>query len=193
MGSLGGVLVGLLVLVAVGGAYSLRSYPIPSFLSSGINEQISEQSQKAMIASLLEEACLQVLADSRQPNAEQHQAFQQFAQADMMRGALSPDQFKIMVAYFGSQQRGAGNGDIAELMRGLPSFVSERREILESPELLNGVNCTIFADNTLQLIEGTAAAMAGYDAMGMGSGMLGFSPNFNFLQISHGLNVFGMW
>lgn len=208
LGTLGSVFVGLLVLVAIGGAYSLRSYPIPVTLarsasavappsqSVGNSDAMQHYSNangeaKAIIASIFEEACRDVVNNNL--SAETTVRL-------LSLTGLTPEGLRITVAYFGSPERELGS--IHAINQDFLSFVRDNEANLHSPELLTtGVDCKVFAfnminlaDRTASLVQGGATAAAASGAqVGMG-GLLGSSLIFPKIpSIAQTLNVFGVW
>jgi len=160
LGTLGSVFVGLLVLVAIGGAYSLRSYPIPVTLarsapaaashaqSVGNSDAMQYYSSangeaKAIIASIFEEACRDVVNNNL--SAETTVRL-------LSLTGLTPDGLRITVAYFGSPDRELDS--IHAVNQDFLSFVRDNEANLRSPELLTtGVDCKVFAFNMINLAD----------------------------------------
>jgi len=166
LGTLGSIFVGLLVLVAIGGAYSLRSYPIPVLLTrssapaaaaaaaqsvgGGNSNAMQHYSNangeaKAIIAGIFEEACRDVVNNDL--SAETTMRL-------LSLTGLTPEGLKITVAYFGSPDRLKEQGSIHAINQDFLQFVRENEANLHSPELLTrGVDCKVFAYNMINLAD----------------------------------------
>jgi len=184
LGSLGGVMVGLLVLVAIGGAYSLRSYPIPATVSSAL----TSPPYSAIVRSTfrdLEEACMGVVNASMRGDRDMMDSdSNEITKTALER--LTPEAFRVMIAFFGTTPA----ADISE--DSLVAFVSENVEHLESSEVMQGVNCTAFAENFLHFssnkirmaVETDEPPETGLLQSGFGTGLH---------SLGETINLFGVW
>mmetsp|Transcript_23650 Transcript_23650/g.57284 ORF Transcript_23650/g.57284 Transcript_23650/m.57284 type:complete len:245 (-) Transcript_23650:410-1144(-) len=181
LGSLGSILVGVLVLVAIGGAYSLRSYPIPKFLGSSTSH--SQEVTDAMVLQALQEACVKVVEEAMGTGGE----------TVLPTGSMTPAEFKILLAFFG--QRDLQAKDPATVQAAILPFVEANAHRLNKPELIKDVNCDVFAENLMHFGQSLAAVVAPPPDYPMQRGMLGSSSTFlpGFLNLSRTINLFGIW
>eukprot|EP00472_Partenskyella_glossopodia_P012106 CAMPEP_0197521758 /NCGR_PEP_ID=MMETSP1318-20131121/6973_1 /TAXON_ID=552666 /ORGANISM="Partenskyella glossopodia, Strain RCC365" /LENGTH=266 /DNA_ID=CAMNT_0043073871 /DNA_START=33 /DNA_END=833 /DNA_ORIENTATION=+ len=204
LGSLGGVLVGLLVLVAIGGAYSLRSYPVPSHVGSGENGENAMAAAELFLNSLLKEACYQVLNDSlsqrseagsseSSPEASGPAASRNNHVVDIANRHLSPEEFQMMLAFFGNQDntRIPRSNSKQDYRGALQEFVAEHREEVLSKEMLRDVDCEFFADSMMGFISQVAPVPhSSHSTALLGAAAV---PTMSNYQLSQTINLFGLW
>ncbi|GAB5354422.1 hypothetical protein AAMO2058_000117600 [Amorphochlora amoebiformis] len=184
LGSLGAVIVGLLVLVAIGGAYSLRSYPVPQLVGQGTYPP----SAPSLVDSF-RESCEDLIA-AKVPGMHRRSASRGPNElVSLAAQRMSAEEFMLLVAFFGTlgEERVS---DPSVYTEDLPAFLAENVNSeggFGDEELFRRVNCTAFAVNMLEMVKGA-------ESMGhLEPGMLGVAFGDGLSSLTQALNIFTVW
>jgi len=177
-------MVGLLVLVAIGGAYSLRSYPIPASVSSALKSPPYSAIVRSTFRDL-EEACMGVVNASMRGEEEVvPDGSNAITKTALER--LTPEAFRVMIAFFGTTPEADINED------SLVAFVSENVENLESSRVMEGVNCTAFAHNFMRFSSNKTRMAVDTDQQ-LATGLLQAGFHSGLHSLGETINLFGVW